>query len=388
MKILVIGLGYVGLANAILLAQDHEVVGVDISEDKLSKLRNKISPLEDKDIKHFLENKILNIRFTNKYHEEIADSDFVILSLPTNFDESRGAFDTDILEGIIARIYEFNSRLQIVIKSTVPVGFTKSMKNKYTGLKIFFVPEFLREGSALHDNLYPSRIIVGSNNKKAKNFAKIMANSAKSNDFEIVYTNSEEAEAIKLFSNSYLAMRVAFFNELDGFSMQNKLDTQAIIHGVCSDPRIGENYNNPSFGYGGYCLPKDTKQLEKSFDTTPMSIIPAISRSNEKRKSFIIETIIRKNPEWIGIYRLSMKAESDNSRESAAISIAMKLLELGRNVIIYEPNIEMDTYNKIAVIKDIGEFKDRSDIILANRLSKDLLDVQKKVFSRDIYGTS
>lgn len=383
-----IGLGYVGLANAVLLAQHNEVVGVDVSEEKLVKLKNNLSPIEDKEIEHFLQNFDLNIRYTQKYQNEVVDSDFVILSLPTNFDEVRGSFDTDILEDVIGEVHSLNSQAQIVVKSTVPFGFTRSMQNKIPGLRILFAPEFLREGSALHDNLYPSRIIIGSDNANAESFAEMMVKGARAGNIKIIYTNSGEAEAIKLFSNSYLAMRVSFFNELDNFALCNDLDTNSIIRGVCADTRIGENYNNPSFGYGGYCLPKDTKQLEKSFEQTPMSLISAITRSNEKRKNFIVNEILHKSPNCIGMYRLSMKAGSDNFRESAAGAIVTKLIELNQNVIIFEPNTASDSYLNARVIKDLSEFKDMADIIIANRMSDDLFDVQEKVFSRDIYGSS
>lgn len=388
MKITVVGVGYVGLSMAILLSNNNEVVAFDIDKKKIEKLKNKISPIEDEDIKYYLRNKDLNLIATTNPKIAYQNSDFIILSLPTSFDDKNNSYDTSIIENEIRCILNTNKKVSIVIKSTLPIGFTKTLQEKFNTKKIFFSPEFLREGSALKDNLYPSRIVIGSNSKDAKQFAKLLINAAKlePSEIKLLFLNSSEAEAIKLFSNSYLAMRVAFLNELDSFAEKNNLNTKNIIHGLSLDPRIGDHYNNPSFGYGGYCLPKDTKQLVKAFNNIPNKIISAIVDSNKVRKQFIAKMISKKSIGTIGIYRLIMKSESDNIRSSAVLDIISELHVMGHEIIIFEPLIDEYTFMGCKVEKNINDFKQKSSLIVSNRVDDKLDDVREKTYTRDIFG--
>lgn len=386
MKIAVAGVGYVGLSMAVLLSQHNEVVALDVVEDKVKMLNNHISPIKDTEIEDFLKNKKLNLKSTLNYKEAFSDADYVIISTPTNYDEEKNYFDTSSVELSIERVLEVNSNATIIIKSTIPVGFTKRMREKYGVNNIIFSPEFLREGHALYDNLYPSRIIVGDTTDKAKKFAELLKEGALKEKVDVKFMNSTEAEAVKLFSNTYLAMRVSFFNELDTYAEVKGLNAKDIIEGMGFDPRIGNYYNNPSFGYGGYCLPKDTKQLLANYDGVPEDMITAIVKSNETRKNYIAQVILGKNPNVVGIYRLTMKANSDNFRCSAIQSIMKTLSENNVRIVIFEPSLKSDEFEGYKVIKDFKEFADISDVILANRLEEELSGSKSKVYTRDLYS--
>ena len=386
MKIAVAGTGYVGLSIACLLAQHNEVVALDVIEEKVDMINKGISPIRDKEIEDFLKNKKLDLRATLDYKDAFKDAKFVIISTPTNYDDETQSFDTSSVEDIIEKVISMNIDTTMVIKSTIPVGYVDSIKAKYNIDNIMFSPEFLREGRALYDNLYPSRIIVGEKSERAIEFAKLLQNGAIKQDIPIKYMDPTEAEAVKLFANTYLALRVSYFNELDTYAEIKGLNTKDIIDGICLDPRIGTHYNNPSFGYGGYCLPKDTKQLLANFDNVPQNLIRAIVRSNRTRKKHIAEMVMRKNPDVVGIYRLTMKAESDNFRFSAIQGVIERLKEEDVEIIIYEPTLKDETFNGCKVVNDFEEFSKKSDVIVANRYEDKLFDVRNKVYTRDLYS--
>ena len=392
MKIAIAGTGYVGLSLATLLSQQHEVVALDIIPEKVKMINKFISPIQDEYIEEYLAGarsgaRELNLRATLDYKEAFKGADYVIISTPTNYDEKQNFFDTSSVEDIIEKVLSLKDpNITMVIKSTIPVGYVESIRKKYGIKNIFFSPEFLREGKALYDNLYPSRIIVGGKSPEAKKFAKLLSNAALKKDVPVLLMNSTDAEAVKLFANTYLALRVAYFNELDTYAMTKGLDTKSIVEGVSLDPRIGAQYNNPSFGYGGYCLPKDTKQLLANYQNVPQNLIEAIVKSNDTRKHFIADDIINKNPDLIGIYRLTMKAGSDNFRTSAIQDIIKYIVAEGKKVLVYEPTLDATDFNGCPVTKDIESFKKDCSIIVANRITEDLEDVRDKVYTRDLFS--
>lgn len=385
MKIAVAGTGYVGLSIAVLLAQHNEVVAYDIVKEKVDMLNNKISPIKDKEIEDYLKNKNLNLRATLDYEEAFKDAEYIVISTPTNYDDELNYFDTSSVEDIIRKVKDMNLDTTMVVKSTVPVGFIKNMKEKYNIDNIMFSPEFLREGKALYDNLYPSRIIIGEISERAEEFATLLKNGALKENIDVLFMDSTEAEAVKLFANTYLALRVAYFNELDTYAELKGLNTKAIIDGIGLDPRIGNHYNNPSFGYGGYCLPKDTKQLLANYKDVPENMIGAIVKSNATRKEHIADMILKKNPKVVGIYRLTMKTDSDNFRSSAIQDIISILKNNNVEIIIYEPTLKVDVFENLKVISTLEEFKEISDIIVANRFDKALEDCFDKIYTRDLY---
>lgn len=387
MKIAVAGTGYVGLSLATLLSVKNEVVALDVIPEKVEKINNRISPIQDEYIEKYFKEKKLNLKATLDYKEAFEGARFVIISTPTNYDEEKNFFDTSSVEDIIQKVISMNDdNIVMVVKSTIPVGFINNMKEKYNIDNIMFSPEFLREGKALYDNLYPSRIIVGEKSDRAKEFAGLLKSACLKDDVIVKYMNSTEAEAVKLFANTYLALRVAYFNELDTYAELKGLNTKDIIDGVCLDPRIGNHYNNPSFGYGGYCLPKDSKQLKANYKDVPENLISAIVESNKTRKDHIAEEIIKKNPKIVGIYRLTMKSGSDNFRSSAIQGIMKRIKAKGIEVVVYEPTLKEDEFFNSKVIRDLDEFKKMSDVIVANRMNSDLEVVKEKVYTRDLFA--
>ena len=385
MKIVVVGLGYVGVSNSVLLAQHNQVIGVDTSKEKVKMLNERQSPIVDNELTDFLQNKRLNFFATTELDTAVINSDFVVISTPTDYDEKKNYFDTSSVESTIKKVSQLAPKSTIVIKSTVTVGFTEKIQNNNIN-EIFFSPEFLREGKALFDNLFPSRIVVGSKSDMAKIFANLMNKASKKNNIPILLTGSREAEAIKLFANTYLAMRVSFFNELDSFALAGVMDSRQIIEGVSLDPRIGNHYNNPSFGYGGYCLPKDTKQLLKNYESIPQNMIRAIVDANSTRKDYIADQILKKKPKTVGVYRLVMKEGSDNFRHSSIQGIMKRLKAKGIEIIVFEPSLREKSFFNSLVIDDLDSFKERSEIIISNRLSSELDDVKDKVFTRDLFN--
>ncbi len=386
MKIAVAGTGYVGLSLATLLSQKNEVIALDVIPEKVEKINNRISPIQDQYIEEYFKTKELDLKATLDYKEAFTGAKYIIISTPTNYDEKTHFFDTSSVEDIIKKVISMNIDTTMVVKSTIPVGFIENMKKKYNIDNIMFSPEFLREGKALYDNLYPSRIIVGEKSKRAEEFANLLKECCLKEDVTVKFMNSTEAEAVKLFANTYLALRVAYFNELDTYAELKGLNTKDIIDGVCLDPRIGNFYNNPSFGYGGYCLPKDTKQLLANYDNVPENLIEAIVKSNDTRKRHITDMILEHNPSVVGIYRLTMKSNSDNFRASAIQSVIKNLKDKNVRVVIYEPTLTTDTFDDLEVIKDLNEFKNISDIIVVNRVDDNLLDVKDKLYTRDLYS--
>lgn len=387
MKIAVVGIGYVGLSNAVLLAQNNTVVAVDVSAEKVALLNAAKSPIEDQELEHYLAEHALDLSATIEAHDAYRDAEYVVVATPTNYDTDSNFFDTSTVEAVIRDVLSVNKTALIVVKSTIPVGFTKRMNTELNTTRVVFSPEFLREGRALYDNLHPSRVVIGSDSDAGKKFAQLLLDGAVKTDVPVLFTGSDEAEAIKLFANTYLAMRVAFFNELDSYALAHGMETRQIIEGVGHDPRIGQHYNNPSFGYGGYCLPKDSKQLLANYSEVPQNLIRAVVDANRTRKDFITDQILARKPRVVGVHRLVMKAGSDNFRQSSIQGIMKRVKAKGIEVIVYEPTMPDETFFNSRVVRDIAAFKAESDVIIANRASDDLADVEEKIFSRDIFGS-